>query len=83
MSVRRRAGKAPARKRRNLSANARQRRALSTNARRMADVMRNRGFSPEDIVKEDPRRRRDTPSKNPRLPKGPRNAPERLRQSLT
>jgi len=41
----------------------------------MADVMRNRGFSPEDIVKEDPRRRRDTPSKNPRLPKGPRNAP--------
>ena len=56
MSERRRAGKAPARKRRNLSAN----------ARRMASAMRKRGFSPEDVVaSQPPRRRRPGPITSP------------------
>lgn len=68
MSERRRAGKAPARKRRNLSAN----------ARRMAGAMRKRGFSPEDVVaSQPPRRRRAKPITSPggSLPVDPKQKP--------
>ncbi len=78
MSERRRAGKAPARKRRNLSANARQQRNLSATARRMADAMRNIGFSPKDVVaSQPPRRRRAKPITSPggSLPVNPKQKP--------
>ena len=63
MSERRRAGRAG---RAGKAAKA-PRRNLSANARRVADVIRKRGFSPEDVVKDVTRKPKATRSRTPQL----------------